>query len=286
MVEITSKNNFCLTVTDAVHGICRPLFEHTEIHYLTYCRSYRDNRFIAFETAPTSAEWFLSTKQYNVARTTVNPNEQDLHDGMFLADQLDYSHPSLWNLKSIEENILQIRHPLLIMRSHADYNEAFTLFVKQPNSSINQWYMNNVDVLEAFAAYFREQAAPLIKEAEQRSIILSGEKLLTDSIGETRYKGIEVGKVSLEQARKNPDYIYQQYHALTARERECVYWLFNGKTVPEIATILGLSKRTVEKYISYIKEKFECYTLFQLGDALSSMRNKLMLMEKLRIKRK
>ncbi|MCL5260391.1 MAG: helix-turn-helix transcriptional regulator [Gammaproteobacteria bacterium] len=67
-----------------------------------------------------------------------------------------------------------------------------------------------------------------------------------------------------------------QYDSLTSREKECIYWLFNGKTVPEIALILNASKRTIEKHIISIKNKFACYTLFQLGNSANPIRHKIL----------
>lgn len=37
--------------------------------------------------------------------------------------------------------------------------------------------------------------------------------------------------------------------SLTKRQRECVEWIGNGKTVAEVAIILGLSPHTVEEYV-------------------------------------
>jgi DNA-binding CsgD family transcriptional regulator len=42
---------------------------------------------------------------------------------------------------------------------------------------------------------------------------------------------------------------------LTRRESEVMSWLRQGKTCPEIAVILGLSHRTVEKHVSNIYRK-------------------------------
>ncbi len=42
---------------------------------------------------------------------------------------------------------------------------------------------------------------------------------------------------------------------LTRRESEVMEWLRQGKTCPEIAVILGLSHRTVEKHVSNIYRK-------------------------------
>jgi len=45
---------------------------------------------------------------------------------------------------------------------------------------------------------------------------------------------------------------------LTKRECECVFLLIRGKTAKEIASLLSLSKRTVESYIENIKNKMNC----------------------------
>lgn len=41
----------------------------------------------------------------------------------------------------------------------------------------------------------------------------------------------------------------------TTRERECVKWLSEGHTVPEVADILGMAKYTVQVRIRDAKEK-------------------------------
>ena len=53
----------------------------------------------------------------------------------------------------------------------------------------------------------------------------------------------------------NRDEIPQLAATLTRREMEVLGWLREGKTCPEIAMILGLSHRTVEKHISNIYRK-------------------------------
>lgn len=52
---------------------------------------------------------------------------------------------------------------------------------------------------------------------------------------------------------------------LTQREIECVNWMIKGKSAAEIATLLKLSRRTIESHINNIKYKTHCYKQFQLG---------------------
>lgn len=52
---------------------------------------------------------------------------------------------------------------------------------------------------------------------------------------------------------------------LTPREVECGKWLILGKTAEETATILGLSRRTVEDYLASMKVKLGCNNKVQLA---------------------
>lgn len=42
---------------------------------------------------------------------------------------------------------------------------------------------------------------------------------------------------------------------LTPREREVMDWISKGKTVPEVAVIIGCSRRTVEKHVANLYKK-------------------------------
>lgn len=52
---------------------------------------------------------------------------------------------------------------------------------------------------------------------------------------------------------------------LSPREVECGKWLIFGKTAEETATILGLSRRTVEDHLASMKVKFGCSNKVQLA---------------------
>jgi DNA-binding CsgD family transcriptional regulator len=48
-------------------------------------------------------------------------------------------------------------------------------------------------------------------------------------------------------------------YGLTAREKEVVRWLAEGKDVVEIAMILGLSHNTIEKHRTSVYEKLDIH---------------------------
>lgn len=51
---------------------------------------------------------------------------------------------------------------------------------------------------------------------------------------------------------------------LSPRERECLYWISQGKTIEETAMILGIKYGTVVGYVRSLKEKMNCNTLAHL----------------------
>ena len=55
---------------------------------------------------------------------------------------------------------------------------------------------------------------------------------------------------------------------LTPMELECIRWLHKGKSAELISEILGKSRKTIERQIASIKRKYNCYTLFQLGQKI------------------
>jgi len=54
--------------------------------------------------------------------------------------------------------------------------------------------------------------------------------------------------------------LWSRHVALNGRELECLTWSARGKTSPEIATLLGLSKRTVNFHVENACRKLNVST--------------------------
>ncbi|WP_245281508.1 helix-turn-helix transcriptional regulator [Rhizobium sp. AAP43] len=79
----------------------------------------------------------------------------------------------------------------------------------------------------------------------RQDLVLSPERL--------RETGLLTGyAVSLSYSKsQKPDREFD----LTERELECLYWIAEGKTSDEIATILGISRNTINNYITSVMRK-------------------------------
>jgi LuxR family transcriptional regulator len=70
--------------------------------------------------------------------------------------------------------------------------------------------------------------------------------------------------------------------ALTARQREALEWVGDGKTTQDIATIMGLTAATVEKHLRLAREVLEVDTTAQ-AVLKASYRNQIFVVPELRI---
>lgn len=72
--------------------------------------------------------------------------------------------------------------------------------------------------------------------------------------------------IFLKSMGKNIDWLMSL--KLTVREKEVLKYLTNGKTAQEIADMLFLSRRTVEKFFENIKLKLHCERRSEIFDRL------------------
>ena len=65
---------------------------------------------------------------------------------------------------------------------------------------------------------------------------------------------------------------YQDFSSLSKREKECLKLFLKGKTAQETASLLNISRRTVETYFENIKDKLGCFTKAEILQRYSSNR--------------
>jgi DNA-binding CsgD family transcriptional regulator len=61
-------------------------------------------------------------------------------------------------------------------------------------------------------------------------------------------------------------------NGLSKRQMECLFYITKGRTIKQIATILGLSPKTVEHYLESIKLKLNCSSRAELIDTALQMK--------------
>ena len=94
------------------------------------------------------------------------------------------------------------------------------------------------------------------------------EKAVVQDDPSWRELALKLHKMAREEVDPDDDYI----HKLSKREMECLYFIADGKTYGEVASILGISEHTVRGYFRSLRLKLNCSTLAQVVAKAKSLK--------------
>ncbi len=170
---------------------------------------------------------------------------------------------------------LGVNHAFTIFEK-TDYGRDFFHFAtNQADSSINQTYLSNIDLLNQFIMYFKNTMNeskslssaydfPFVIEKPYDGFIINPAIPINPNALRARLTKL---------IHNNKAFKVNNKTLLSFREMEVLAWLHYGKAVSQVAEILGVTDVTINKHIARIKEKTRCYTQFQMGEFFSSFLN-------------
>lgn len=251
-------NNYELVnYTDFVQQICKPLFKITGINHFSYVEMNEQGQFF----------WLGSNGDY--LEKCIN---NQLVDNAPLSILKTYPKSGLYLIDVYQEEYKQHSLPVFELLNQFNYGHSFRILEIINNQrfklysfdaplekqDINHVYLNNVEIFKKFNIYFDEKIAPVKNElikcqidsdnhAECIGLINS---FLENNLLETTFRG---------------DFDKNNYIQLTPREKEILLWFVKGKTSDETASLLNISRRTVERHFENLREKFSCFSKNQLA---------------------
>lgn len=247
-----------------MQDICSPL-NLLDISYFCHVRIDKQNNFAALSNNPGFHTHYLNNRYYNA----------DIH----LANTNTLGNHILWDLLSCtgetqkmneEAEAFGIRHTFTIVDKNSQESNYYHFSTNKTDCSVNQNYLRNQDLLKLFILQFKEKVAQSNQLKHAFAINFQLDNPCATFLSEEEWQNnLESRKLFLQglqikstSALKTP---------LSTKEMEILYWLHNGKTLDQIAQIIGLSTIMVKKYIAAMKDKTHCYTQFQLGEYFSSI---------------
>lgn len=257
---MATKNSIDLSKHPAIESyedikkICRPIIDLFKITFFRYLRIYPDKSRIHLCTNPEWTSLFYSKGFYNIAwfdsNQLINPKSIEI----------------LWDVKAnTDDNIVgiearnhfNIHHGISIIRPQKSYYEVYDLATYKDNASINDLYLNNLDLFQRFFFYFKNQARTLLQECDKKRIKLPNLSEFKKEAENNIVNKSEDINIFLDSTKTNRFYINTVNGDiyLTKKETECIYWVLRGKSAEEIGMILKCSKRTIEIHINNIKKK-------------------------------
>jgi DNA-binding CsgD family transcriptional regulator len=246
--NMRDSHPFLVTSSD-VNEICKPLFDTCGIKNFLYSKIYKDGRCIWLCTNSKWIKHFCEMEYYNLGR--FEQSIEQYVSGIYLWNGIRDTPVTLDAMHNFD-----IANGVTIVEKSKDSCEFYHFSTGKNNYSICNFYINNFDILKRFMSYFKGQADGLIKQVSKTSIILpmplkindlEGIHIKQDCVINDFYKQITCKKYHLNSQYNNA--------LITRREMDCLYWLYQGKTMEEIGLILNISKRTAINHIEKIKVK-------------------------------
>lgn len=262
-MDLDSKKHFSLLSARDIDEICKPL-KLLNVHLFNFVRLYKNGaRINLCNNAPWLHHYYKSNFH------TV---------GLFEGDPTLYnSGYTLWTTLSGEQifqdarNYFAIDHGLTIIKQRSIYCDFFYFAGKPEQHYLTSFYLNNIDLMEKFIAYFLAKGSNLISQANKTKIILplrSKEVIKSELdkswIGTMKRREFE----SATTLKSYHIYLDKREVMLSSKEVACLKHLVQGKNSKEIAQALFRSKRTVENHIYNIKNKLGYSLKSQLVDVL------------------
>jgi DNA-binding CsgD family transcriptional regulator len=211
--------------------------------------------------------FFDYARMYDDGSCVLLSNRSEVITDLFKMESPVFAHvpEHLWNRKIYY--LIPERGPyqktMHEMRMRHDLAHGFDMFESKPgyvevccfasspsNEQIVNYYLNNIDRLENFRAFFKETAAGIISAADKQKITLPEHMRLNFCSGSYK-KGCDI--------------------PYTEKELQVARLLVRGKTAREIASILQRSPRTIEHHIEALKNKTGALSKSELIEILLSI---------------
>jgi len=251
------KNDVTFSSHRKVAAICAPLYK-IGVNSFTYIKNFKDGRRVDLCTDQDFTRLFYQ-KYYNleyVDNVLLEKNvanrkisyRGELDDNLVAHDALEYG----------------IVNRLALMKKDTETSEIFYYASSNPTCEMQKIYFDNLDYLNKFSFYFKEQAASLIDLSSQSNLRIP-----------KQYDQLVLNKIKhtdkTQSLMKNDMAIYKylfdakgENKYLTPREIECIEWCAKGKTSFETGLILGITPKTVELHLYNSRKKLNCVNKCQL----------------------
>jgi DNA-binding CsgD family transcriptional regulator len=260
---IIADHHLFLASASEVDAIIQPLKDFFGITSFVYQCNYQDGSEIRLSNQP---QWIKFFYEHELFRSSVfehQPNQYKKDVKLWLTLP---QHSAVLTAA----RLFNIDHGITLINPIPDGVEFAFFGTTRERFSVQEKYLRNLDLLQHFMAYFKQQAAPLLQQAEKSKIYIPNKFIATADApklqGETHLREAFLSATELKKLAL-PDSHFNQY--LTSRELVCAKLLITGATMKEIAQQLGVSPRTIETHINNMKAKLNCHSLSTLRQQLN-----------------
>jgi DNA-binding CsgD family transcriptional regulator len=256
VIRIKDSHYFLTSASD-VDTILHPLKTHLGVTSLVYQRNFTNGTEIRLSNQPAWIKHFFDQGYYRVSGFEKHPDYYQ--SGFLVWSSLTHHQPILNAAREFN-----IDHGMTLMQKTSDGVEYFFLGTTPDKPYVINLLLHNLEFLNRFTAYFKEQAATLIKKARENCILIPKkyEQVATSELGIPYQNTLQ--PLNPKKILKVKKFHFDNKKTLSEREITCAKLLLQGKSARMIAEELFLSPRTVETHLQHVKEKLNRHSKSEL----------------------
>ena len=237
MTDITNKPFY--SYTEAIENLMTPIHSQAEVKLIGFTRFFKNReRFLISGADDWAIDFYTARRLYRYGLYE-KPLEK-LSSRFDMWDHLSYA-PSEIYLHM--RNHFGFAHGLTIIQTQDGYCDEFNFASQAGNRQINNFYLNQKKLFEEFVVNFSETLGPDLATLEKYRFTVPGDVKQSKPANLT----------------------------LTKRQQQCTDLIAEGYNTKEVAKILQLSPRTVERHLDYVREKIGAKNRMHLASMLKNM---------------
>jgi len=252
------KNHAFLTQSVNIDAICQPL-KKFGINIFTYLKNFKNGSQINLSS---NSKWLEDYYNLSLYQSSLYENNPEAYRSGFSVWLATDDSPVIAHGRDYFDSY----YGMTVTKQQDDGCEFYFFSGSMKNPVLMDFYLNNLDLLERFIIYFKDRAAKLLEQAKQNKIILPRDPINRET-KDTNNNLSDLRKEFLKETAMRRYRIESgEFKGITLSKREidCISALHQGLTADEISRKLFRSKRTIEKHIENIKDKFGCRTKSEL----------------------
>lgn len=268
---VLKDDHFSFTSCNNLNQLIKPLYDLLNVNLMTLRRFYKNGKqfYIATDHKWIKHYFDQDYQKYNVFKGILNSNIRYA----FVLDQMA-KDSDLNMVAGIAINSFEMCHGVTLKRVGSDYTDIFNFTAPRNNESIKNLFWLHIPEIEKFIDYFYIVAQDILQEASKPDNLFGTIETVDFS------ENIEIDKRLSDYYQKisNPhiQYLVNKYK-LSTRETECLNMLSQGLTSKIIANKLQISHRTVELYITNVRNKIQCNSKQEIIELINNSRSSKLL---------
>ncbi len=233
-----SRDHPTLQLEPKIQQISNSFLAQHGFNYFQYLRSYNDGSYSLLTNHTGLLKLFAENALGPMIYSSFTPEHENLHSYWFLWDE---------ELPALPVNLAKEKfnhhHGMTLLRRSKNYYDMIAVALNQRRNNIASFYLTKQKAIEEFISAFDKNHRPLIDDICKKRVVLP-----------EFYRDVNYQKICLENKNIEVQGVFGPVH-ITSQELACLRLLTQGATYKEIGKVLTLSPRTVETYITRIKQR-------------------------------